>query len=274
MSDRPLVLVAANRKGGCSKSTSVLSLAGAATSREMLTLIVDMDPQGSLTQCLAGVSAYERISDRESVAALFDDTLEGDPRALIQATKFPNLFLAPASDGLGRFNHADPSAHGWLQDSVRQFIAEVGATFDVVLIDTPPNLQLLTHAAMVAADYCYSPLTPEDFSAQGLVHVRRFIQQVQTTRNPTLHWIGVLLSCVQPRLGVHIAYEKVIRDAYGDLVFKTVIPLAAPIKEAIANRTPITLYKPRVAGAKLYQQLFDEILTRVDAPLMATQEAA
>ena len=82
MSERPLVFVAANRKGGCAKSTSILSLAGVASTREKLTLVIDIDPQGSLTQCLAGVQAYEGLHPRETLAAIFDDSLGGDPQSI------------------------------------------------------------------------------------------------------------------------------------------------------------------------------------------------
>jgi chromosome partitioning protein len=263
MPDRPLVIAAANRKGGASKTSLVLHLSGASSSRGQPTLVIDLDPQGSATQAFGGSQFYEQLADREAVTALFDDSFTGDPATLIRPTRFANLFYLPASNGLGRLNYPDPSAQGLLQDAVRHFLAEVGDRFRMVWIDTPPSLELLTWSAMVAADHVVTPLIPEDFSAQGLLWVKRFIEEVRATRNDRLNWLGLSLQLVQPRLGVHIAYQQVLRRAYGSLVFDTVIPAAAPIKEAIANRAPITLYKPRVAGAKLYQQLFDEILSRV-----------
>lgn len=263
MPTRPLVITAANRKGGAGKTSLCLHLSGASSSRGQPTLVVDLDPQGSATQAFGGSLFYEQLSDREAVTALFDDAFSGDPRALIRPTRFPNLFYVPASDGLGRFNYPDPRGHGGLQDAVRQFLAEVGGQFPVVLIDTPPNLQMLSWAAMVAADYVLTPLVPEDFSAQGLLWVRRFLESVRASRNGTLGWLGLVLQMVQPRLGVHAAYQEVLRQTYGDLLFQTVIPLAAPVKEAVAHRAPVTLFKPRVACAKLYQRLWDEVVSKV-----------
>lgn len=263
MSTRPLVITAANRKGGAGKTSLCLHLSGASSSRGQPTLVIDLDPQGSATQAFGGSLLYEQLSDREAVTALFDDTFCGDPSALIRPTRFPNLFYVPASDGLGKVNYPDPKERGFLQDVLRQFLCEVQGRFQVVLIDTPPNLQMLTWAAMVAADYVLTPLVPEDFSAQGLLWVKRFIEGVRESRNDKLRWLGLVLQMVQPRLGVHVAYQEVLKQSYGDLLFRTVIPLAAPIKEAVANRAPVTLFKPRVAGAKLYQQLLDEIVSKV-----------
>ncbi len=265
MPDRPLVIAAANRKGGAGKTSLCLHLSGASSSRGMPTLVIDLDPQGSATQAFGGSQFYEQLADRDAVTALFDDGFTGDPAGLIRPTRFANLSYVPASNGLGRVNHTDPHAHGPLQDAIRHFLAEAGDRFEVVWIDTPPNLQMLTWAALVAADHVVTPLIPEDFSAQGLLWVKRFIEEVRAARNDRLGWLGLALQMVQPRLGVHIAYQQVLRQAYGDLVFDTLIPVSAPIKEAVANRAPVTLYKPRVAGAKLYQQLFDEILSRANS---------
>ena len=267
MAGKPLVLVSSNRKGGCFKSSGTFHLGGAFAARGMRTLLLDADPQGSLSQSFFSSRVVEELAAGESLAALFDDRLGTSPLTLVHATPIENLAIVPASGHLTQFNHADPKAHGWLQDSLRQFIVELGDRFDCVLIDTPPNLQLVTWAAMVASDFVLTPVIPEDYAAQGLVHVKRFIEDVQASRNGALRWMGLLLTMVQNRLGVHVAYERVIRQAYGQLVLDTVIPHAAIFKEAVAAKTPVTLYKPRVAAAKTVTQLAEEIARRAGLEL-------
>jgi chromosome partitioning protein len=138
----------------------------------------------------------------------------------------------------------------------------VRGAYDYVLIDTPPNLQLLTWAGLVAADWCVTPVVPEDYAAQGIVHVKRFIEEVTRLRNSELRWLGLLLCMVQQRLGVHKVYEQVMRDAYGDLVLSTIIPHATLYKEAVSLKAPVPLHKPKHATSKTIAALADEIKTR------------
>lgn len=262
MSQQPLVLVSSNRKGGCGKTSFVFHTAGELARRKAKVLLLDCDPQASLSQSFFGSRAVEGIDPSRSVVALFNDTMDPDPAKLIHETNFPAIHIVPATDPLTSFNHPDPPKHGFLQDALRQFVAEVRSQYDYVLIDTPPNLQLLTWASLVAADYCITPVVPEDYAAQGIVHVKKFIEEVQATRNGTLRWMGLLICMVQARLGIHKVYEQVMRDAYGDLVITTPIPLATLFKEAVSLKTPAPLHKPKVAASKTVAALVDELIAR------------
>lgn len=260
MSQDPLVLVSSNRKGGCGKTSFVFHLAGELARRKARVLLLDGDPQGSLSQSFFGSRAVEELPAERSIVALFADTMDPDPANIVHPTAFPAIHLVPATEPLTSFNHPDPAKHGFLQDALRQFLAEVRGQYDYVLIDTPPNLQLLTWASLVAADYCLTPVVPEDYAAQGIVHVKRFIEEVQRTRNSQLRWLGLLMCMVQNRLGVHKVYEQVMRDAYGDLVLATTVPHATLYKEAVSLKTPVSLHKPKHAAAKTMAALADEVL--------------
>ncbi len=267
------VIVSSNRKGGIGKTSLVFHAAGEMARRKERVLVIDCDPQASLSQSFFGSRTIEELDPARSVVALFDDRMNPAPERIVHATNIPGLFAVPATEPLTSFNHPDPARHGFLQDALRQFIAEVRDDFDVVLIDTPPNLQLLTWAAMVAADYCITPVVPEDYSAQGVIHVKRFIEEVQRTRNSRLRWLGLLMSMVQARLGIHKVYEQVMRDAYGELVLDTVIPHATNFKEAVSLKTPVTLGKRTNAAVKAVKALVDEITARTSSP-RTVKEAA
>lgn len=264
MSSSPLVLVSSNRKGGCGKSTTVFNLGGEAARRKNRVLLIDCDPQASLSQSIKpfGSRIIEELPAERSVVALFDDHMDPNPECVIHATDFENIHLVPACDALTRFNFPDPTEHGFLQDSLRQFIYEVSENYEVVVIDTPPNLQMLTYAALVAADYCVTPVSPEDFASQGIRAVRKFVELAQSNRNNSLRWLGILLSMVQPRLGIHQVYEQMLRDTYSSLVLDSPIPLVAIYKESVALKTPVTLHKPNVAAGKAVAALFDEVIAR------------
>ncbi len=272
MIGKPLVITSSNRKGGCSKTSSIYHLAGFISHRNLRTLALDLDPQGSLTQSFFSSRDFEQLPDSRAATALFDDRVNASPDDLIHSTPFSNLSVVPASPGLTNFNHSNPADQGWLQACVQQFVLEVRDRFDCVLIDTPPNLQLLSFAAMVASDYVITPVIPEDYAAQGLVSVRRFIEDVQSARNPDLRWMGLLLTMVQ-RIALHQTYGQAIRDAYRDLVFTTELPQAAAFKEAVAARIPITIHKPGNAAAKAVGGLAGEIFARAAMTLPEPQKA-
>ena len=143
-----------------------------------------------------------------------------------------------------------------------QFLAEVKG-YDVTIVDTPPSLQKSTAAALTASDWVLVPLAPEEFSANGLIHLVRSVEGVRRFANPGLRLLGYLLSLYDVRLSVHKAYEKALRDQYGDQVFAQRVPLASAYKEAIARRLPITKFKPRSVAAEAFRALASEIDTRV-----------
>ena len=126
---------------------------------------------------------------------------------------------------------------------------------------------------MVASQFVVTPVIPEDYAAQGLVHVKRFIEHVIAKKNPQLRWLGLMLAMVQSRVSIQAAYEESLRDAYGDLVFDAKVPLATVFKEAVAMKTPVTIYKPKTPGARSVTKLHAEILSRV-AIQQSLREAA
>ena len=136
--------------------------------------------------------------------------------------------------------------------------------FDLVLIDCPPNLHLCSAAALVASDAIVIPLQAEDFGAQGLGPVRAAISAVQSSANPDLRLAGYLITMYDKRLGIHLAYEGMLREMFKDDVFAAQFPLAKDFKEAVASRQPISHYKPKSAAAKSSQVVAEELLTRLD----------
>ena len=157
------------------------------------------------------------------------------------------------------------------QDALREFLAEARERLDVVLIDCPPNLQLCSWAALLASDFVVVPVIPEDFSSQGLIYVQQAIDAAMTGRNPKLRLLGYMLTMYNRQLGIHKAYEKLLREQYGDLVLDTVFPLATAFKEAVSRRHPISVDKPKSAAAEAVNTLSAELSHR--APHFAARAA-
>jgi chromosome partitioning protein len=261
-----------NAKGGVGKTSTCHHLAGTLARAGRRVLLIDNDPQASLTQGLWGPEAMRGIPRSASVAALYDDALEPIPEALLRPSGFDNIWLVPGSGYLTRFNQMPPELWGPSQGGIRAFLGEVRDAFDIALIDCAPNIHLCSWAALVAANGVVVPLQPEDYGSQGLAPIRDAIAAVQAEANPDLRLSGYLLTMYDKRLAIHQAYETRLRSLYGSDVFTATFPLAKDYKEAVASRMPISHYKPKAAAAKAAKTVADELLQRAEAIVPVTAE--
>jgi len=251
-----------NQKGGCGKSSCCFHLAGGLAETGSRVLLVDADPQGSLSQAFFGSAAVEGLAPQETLAGLFDD--DACPAAaehLPIASPFAGVFLIPSNHALAPHNTPVPEKTGLKQQVLRAFLDELEG-YDVVLIDCPPNLYQCSWNALLAADYVLVPVPPEDFGAQGLRVVHQAIAGARRL-NPRLELLGHLVSRSDKRLLVHQAYEKNLRTHYGATVMATVIPEASAFKLALTLRQPVTVYAPRSKAAAAVRALVDEIRLRM-----------
>lgn len=269
------IIALCNLKGGVGKTSTTFHLGGTLARDGRRVLLVDADPQASLTQGFFGPDAMRGLPRHATIAALFGDGLSPGPDELIRPTGFPNLDIVPGSGHLTRHNVPEP----WLADpddqrALATFAAEARGRFDVLLIDCPPNLHLCAWSALVAADHLVVPLQAEDFGSQGIAAILDCVEAVRRGPNPGLDLAGYLLTMFNPRLGIHKAYEAMLRQLYGDDVFTTTVPIGADFKEAVAVRKPIASYKPRGASAKSIGALAEELLARASYTVQADDRRA
>lgn len=254
-----MILTVLNQKGGVGKTSTCHHLAGTLARLGVRVLLVDNDPQASLTQGLLGPAATRALDPATTVAAVLGGALP-DPGHLARPIA-ENLALVPGSRSAASYNTPDPHrAPRDDQEALRDFLA--GADADLVLIDCPPNLHLCAWAALVASDAVLVPLQPEDYGAQGIADVQESIARVQAGPNPNLRLLGYLITMKSARRTVHQIFEENLRTLYGDLVFAATVPQAPEFPEAIMKRLPIAAYKPRGAAARAIRTLADELLER------------
>jgi chromosome partitioning protein len=250
-----------NQKGGCGKSSSCFHLAGHFANSGMNVLLIDADPQGSLSQGFFGSAAVENLEASETLAAIFDD--EGFPSlaALPSRTAFERITLVRANAQLGRHNIPQPELSGMKQYALAGAL-ECVAGFDLVLIDCPPNLYQCSWNALLASHFVVIPVPPEDFATQGLRAIHQAIDQALLL-NASLRLLGHLVIRADRRLLVHRSYEQHLRKLYGDAVFDTVIPEASAFKVALSCRKPVSLHNPKSDAARMVGKLAAEILSRI-----------
>jgi chromosome partitioning protein len=257
-----------NQKGGVGKTSTCHHLAGTLAQLGRRVLLVDNDPQSSLTQGLWGPSAALGVDPAETIAAVYAGEALAD--RIVKSSGITCVDLVPGSVHSSRHNVPVPYEADWdAQTCLRSFLEEIRDRYDLVLIDCPPNLHLCSWAALVASDYLIVPLQPEDYGAQGIAAVQDSVARVVSGPNPGVRLLGYLITMVQPRRSIHQLYEGQLRSAYGDDVFAARVPEAVEFVEAVARRLTVAQYKPRGAAAKAMNVLAEELLARLEPQAVA-----
>ena len=261
----PKIIAIANQKGGVGKTTTTINLGAALAAKGSRVLIVDLDPQGNASTGLGiepearGLTTYDLLLDN-------DVALD----QIIQPTGDDNLLIVPATVDLSSADIeliSNEKKLYLLRDALRQRAMDP-FTFDYVLIDCPPSLNMLTINAMVAAHSVLVPLQSEFYALEGLSQLLLTIREVRQSANTDLRIEGIVLTMVYSRNNLSGQVEKDARDNLGDLVFRTRIPRNVRLSEAPSYALSVLRYDPNSKGAQAYRELANELLektTRVAA---------
>ena len=250
------ILAVANQKGGVGKTTTAINVATALALTGKKVLLVDVDPQGNLTSGI-GLRGC-RASSGTIYEALVSDA---PPEGFVLESQVKNLFVIPADRQLtGAEIELVPLPDR--EQRLRRLLTPLRSRFDVIFIDCPPSLGLLTLNALVAADAVLIPLHCEYFALEGLAELVETMRRVRGGLNPTLDIDGVVLTMVDDRTNLGQLVTREVREFFKEKVFNTIIPRNVRLGEAPSHGLPAVIYDAKSRGASAYMALAQEMLAR------------
>ncbi|MGN6817917.1 MAG: ParA family protein [Sphingomonas sp.] len=258
------VIAVANQKGGVGKTTTAINLGTALAATDKRVLIIDLDPQGNAS---TGLGIHRADRKKSSYEVLIGEAAVAEA---VIATAVPGLDLLPATVDLSgaEIELVDYEERTHRLDHALEIVSD---RWDVVLIDCPPSLGLLTINAMVAADSLLVPLQCEFFALEGLSQLLSTVERIRSRFNPGLAIMGVALTMYDRRNRLTEQVSADVRAVLGKVVFDTVIPRNVRLSEAPSHGVPALIYDYRCSGSEAYMALARELIGRLPpaAPAIA-----
>jgi chromosome partitioning protein len=252
-----MIIAIANQKGGVGKTTTAINLAAALAQRGKRVLLADLDPQANSTISFLPI---EEI-DLSIYDFLMDSGLRLDQ--VVRQTKIENVDLLPSRINLAKLEGqliGELDAPFRLKDRMVQLEKD----YDMILIDTPPTLGLITVNALVAATHLIIPIQSSYFALEGTDDLLDTIERIKARPNPQLEVLGVVVTLHDRRTTLSRDIYDQICQVFGSKVFETTISKSVRLEESPAYRESIFHYAPQSSGAIEYANLCDEVISRAN----------
>lgn len=243
----------ANQKGGVGKTTTAVTLGGLLAEQGSKTLLVDLDPHGSLTTYFGG--------DPDTITTSVYDLFRADKKLRVKdillPTKFDNLSILPSSTALATLDRQLGKQEG-MGLIIAQALAELADEYEYVLMDCPPVLGMLMVNALAACQHLIVPVQTEFLAMKGLERMLRTLKMVQRARGEELSYI-VVPTLFDRRTRASCDTLKALQEQYSDHLWDDVIPIDTQLREASQAGVPLSIYKKNAKAVVAYQHLLHSL---------------
>jgi chromosome partitioning protein len=260
------VIAIANQKGGVGKTTTAVNLAASLAATKRRVLLIDMDPQGNATM---GCGVDKSQVERGTCEVLLG---EADIAAAIVPVDPAGFWLLPANPDLTSAEVRLLTMITGREIRLRNALRAVREAYDVVFIDCPPALNMLTVNSLVAADSVLIPMQCEYYALEGLSALVATIEQIRSAVNPDLEIEGILRTMFDPRNNLANEVSTQLITHFGDKVFRTIVPRNVRLAEAPSFGKPVLFHDKESRGALAYLALAGEMIRREDGLAMDAGE--
>ena len=245
-----------NQKGGVGKTTSAINVALSLAVSEIKTLLIDLDPQSNATTGLSSLA-------KNMKGSIYDILIKGDEISKkINKTSFSHLHIIPSSNDLVG---AEVELVGIMarEYQLKKSLDTISEDYDLIIIDCPPSLGLLTINALTASNSIIIPIQCEYYALEGLGQLLNTVRLVQQNLNKDLNIAGIIMTMFDSRLNLSNQVVDEVDSFFKEKLFKTYIHRNVRLSEAPSFGKPALLYDANSSGAKNYLSLTEEILKRV-----------